>query len=1030
MSYEVLADNIEKPLVDDREYKFIKLSNELKVLLIHDPQTDKSAAGLDVFVGSYKDKDFEIPGLAHFCEHLLFMGTKKYPSENEYASYLSNHGGHSNAFTSFEHTNYYFEVNSGHLEGALDRFAQFFIEPLFDESCKDREINAVDSENKKNLQNDLWRFYQLEKSTSNPKHPYNHFSTGNHVTLGDEPLSKSLNVREILLDFHDKNYSSNLMNLVILGKESLDELTAFAIEKFSSIANKHLPERPDYNNEVVYNEDSLVKCTKAKSIMDTNKMELTFMIPDDQDSNWEYLPAGYYSHLIGHESRGSIYYHLNELGLISSLSCGSTKVCSGSALFVIECELTPKGLENYEDIVVNIFEYLKLIKSLSPQEWLFDEIRKTNEINFRFKQKQNAAQTVSRMSNSLYKFASNIPSKWMFNYTSKTKFNPDVITEFGNFLCLENLRLQVSAKTFSGFTKKEKWYGTSYEYDDIDKKLIQRIQSCSLNENFNLPMKNPFIPENFEILNKNMPNSEPLKSPFLIKDDNQFQVWFKQDDQFNVPNLILHLFLHLPKSNDSIESSIKTQLFCDLLDDELNDISYYASTVGLSLSVNQWRDGILVKLNGYNDKIFTLLKEVLAKIISFQPAVNKFELIKFKLLQDFKNFGYEVPYLQINTNFLTMVNERTYLTNDKIPVLEAINYEALTSFIKEDLFSNVFVESLLVGNLNMEQLNKYVDLIGKSFSDIPKLDTNLNNVHKMIKLQSHTSDVNVIVDLDLDDVENVNSSIDYFVKICKPTDYEQRSLAELISTIFHEPCFNQLRTKEQLGYVVFSGTRILRNYMGYRVLVQSEKSPNYLRSRIENFFSMMKDKLADMTSDEFEKYKKTLIDKKLIKLKNLGEESSKFWNSITDGHFDFKANQKLVDHIETLTQDQLIEFYNKFIEPSTSKAPRFILNLNSHKSKFVALKSIIGSSDSEIIELIERYEDNIEELVGSVTKQKNESSDFKANLLQEIKTKMEEWFPDFSDKRIKFNEFKDFPKAGIPASVEPMSNFHYAESHL
>ncbi len=73
------------------------------------------------------------------------MGTKKYPKENEYYEYLSKHGGDANAYTSSDNTNYFFEVGTEFLEGALDRFAQFFIEPLFDPSCTDREIHSVDS---------------------------------------------------------------------------------------------------------------------------------------------------------------------------------------------------------------------------------------------------------------------------------------------------------------------------------------------------------------------------------------------------------------------------------------------------------------------------------------------------------------------------------------------------------------------------------------------------------------------------------------------------------------------------------------------------------------------------------------------------------------------------------------------------------------------------------------------------------------------------------------------------------------------
>jgi len=63
----------------------------------------------------------ELPGLAHFLEHMLFMGTEKYPEENDYSKFLAENGGSSNAYTSSDHTNYYFDVSPKELNGALDR---------------------------------------------------------------------------------------------------------------------------------------------------------------------------------------------------------------------------------------------------------------------------------------------------------------------------------------------------------------------------------------------------------------------------------------------------------------------------------------------------------------------------------------------------------------------------------------------------------------------------------------------------------------------------------------------------------------------------------------------------------------------------------------------------------------------------------------------------------------------------------------------------------------------------------------------
>ena len=124
---------IETSMSDNRQYKLITLENMLQVLLISDPEADKSAASLDVGVGCALDPK-PLYGTAHFLEHMLFMGSKKYPSENEYSEFIKNNGGYSNAYTSLTNTNYHFECSNQAFPEALDRFSQFFTCPLLGDS--------------------------------------------------------------------------------------------------------------------------------------------------------------------------------------------------------------------------------------------------------------------------------------------------------------------------------------------------------------------------------------------------------------------------------------------------------------------------------------------------------------------------------------------------------------------------------------------------------------------------------------------------------------------------------------------------------------------------------------------------------------------------------------------------------------------------------------------------------------------------------------------------------------------------------
>ena len=119
-------NKILKHPLDKSQSKTLVLENGLKVYLLSDPNFNVSAASVSVEVGSLDNPD-KRQGLAHFLEHMLFLGTEKYPDVDEYSSYLKTYGGYSNAYTASDHTNYQFQVLPDGFEGALDRFSQFFI---------------------------------------------------------------------------------------------------------------------------------------------------------------------------------------------------------------------------------------------------------------------------------------------------------------------------------------------------------------------------------------------------------------------------------------------------------------------------------------------------------------------------------------------------------------------------------------------------------------------------------------------------------------------------------------------------------------------------------------------------------------------------------------------------------------------------------------------------------------------------------------------------------------------------------------
>ena len=126
-----ISASINKAPSDTREYATFTLKNGIEVVTVSDKNLATSAATLSVGVGQFQDPD-DAQGIAHYLEHMIFMGSKKYKKPNEYMQFISENGGSTNAFTATEQTTYLFSINSDKFEAGLDRLSAAIKAPIFD----------------------------------------------------------------------------------------------------------------------------------------------------------------------------------------------------------------------------------------------------------------------------------------------------------------------------------------------------------------------------------------------------------------------------------------------------------------------------------------------------------------------------------------------------------------------------------------------------------------------------------------------------------------------------------------------------------------------------------------------------------------------------------------------------------------------------------------------------------------------------------------------------------------------------------
>ncbi|XP_010522008.1 PREDICTED: nardilysin-like [Tarenaya hassleriana] len=875
-------------------------------------QTKKAAAAMCVSMGSFLDPR-EAQGLAHFLEHMLFMGSSEFPDENEYDSYLSKHGGSSNAYTEMEHTCYHFEVKREFLKGALKRFSQFFVSPLMKVEAMEREVLAVDSEFNQALQSDACRLQQLQCHTSGTNHPFNKFAWGNKKSLSDA-MERGVNLRDCIMKLYKEHYHGGLMKLVVIGGESLDVLESWVVELFADV--KKGPQiRPPLKAEgPIWKAGNLYR---LEAVKDVHILDLIWTLPSLRHA---YLkkPEDYLAHLLGHEGRGSLHSFLKGKGWATSLSAGvGDEGLNRSSLaynFSMSIHLTDSGLEKIYDIIGYVYQYLKLLRDVSPQEWIFKELQNIGNMDFRYAEEQPQDDYAAELAENMLAYPVEHVIYGDYVYTT---WDPEMIKYLLGFFTPENMRIDVVSKSIkSQDFQHEPWFGSRYVEEDVPSSLMEAWKNPSeIDTSLHLPAKNEFIPCDFSIRAMNSDGDSKNQSPpRCIIDKALMKLWYKLDETFKVPRANTYFRINLKGGYDSVKNCLLTELFINLLKDELNETIYQASVAKLETSLSMYGDKLELKVYGFNDKLPALLSEVLTVAKSFIPTLERFKVIKENMERGLKNTNMK-PLNHSSYLRLQLLCKRFYDADEKLSVLNDLSLADLTTFIPE-LRSQIFIEALCHGNLSEEEANNISNIFKSSLMAEPLPSKFRHEEH----ITCFPLGSNLVRDVSVKNKSETNSVVELYYQIDSEEAQSTRmkAILDLFDEIIEEPLFNQLRTKEQLGYVVECGPRLTYRIHGFCFCVQSSKySPIYLLERIDGFITSIDELLEQLDDKSFEDYRSGMIAKLLEKDPSLSYETNRLWGQIVDKRYMFDFSVKEAEELRSIQKKDVVDWYRTYLtEPS------------------------------------------------------------------------------------------------------------------
>ena len=752
--------------------------------------------------------------------------------------------------------------------------------------------------------------------------------------------------------FHDKHYSANRMKLVVLGREPLDELESWVGDLFAAVRNKDLPENR-WDGVQPYSDKEVLTQVFAKPVMDTRLLDIYFPYQDEEEM-YKTQPSRYLSHLIGHEGPGSILSYIKAKGWANGLSAGAMPLCPGSAFFTISIRLTTDGLKEYQEVAKVVFQYISLMKEKPPQQWIVDEVKGMAEVDFRFKQKSPASSFTSRLSSVMQK---PLPREWLLSGTKLIReFDAKAISRAMSYLRTDNYRLTIVSQDYPGdWDQKERWYGTEYRSERVPSDFedaVKRAGECDARDRIpelHLPHRNEFIPTRLTVEKKDI--EEPMKFPKLIRNDEGVRTWWKKDDRFWVPKANVFVTLRNPLVAITPANAAKTKLYCELVKDALVEYSYDAEIAGLEYSLGSYTAGIDVDISGYNDKMSVLLEKVLISMRDLEVKPDRFKIVKERLLRGYRNWDFQQPYRQVGDFTRWLGLEKGWINEQYLAELPHLTPDDVSNLYPQ-LLRQVHIEVLVHGNLYKEDALRLTNLV-ESTLKARSLPQSQWQVRRNLVLPEGSD---FTYRRTLGDPANVNNCIEYYLYVGNIADHQLRARLLLLGQMTDEPGFDQLRTKEQLGYIVFTGARLATTTMGYRVIIQSERSAEYLEERINAFLASFAKSLEKMPQDEFEGLKKSLINKRLEKIKNLDQESGRFWNHISNEYFDFVQVERDAAHIKPLSKGDMIAFFDHYINPTSAHRAKLSVHMIAQLSPKALAANMSGSEQKEkVTGLLSKY---------------------------------------------------------------------------
>jgi insulysin len=576
---------------------------------------------------------------------------------------------------------------------------------------------------------------------------------------------------------------------------------------------------------------------KVKTIKDTRTLHLEFptiRLIDHHASKPDKLIAW----LLGYEGKGSLLSQLKAEGLALGLSAGGGFVHPNVNSLNVSVSLTQVGVERYERVLELIFSYVDLLKKRGIDEATFKERQTMAQIDFDWKNPDEGMWFVAGKASALHHYplaeVETLPHLFV-------KYDPAIYRSVLDTLTPENALVSLETNSVA-VDQTEKYYGTEYSLTEVDGESFARLKNPTAPSAIAYPVANPFIPYGLQLVEE---------KPHLVKDDPMGKVWFLFDHRFNQPKVYLSLRLETPLTYDTVEHYVLAKLYNAAVLEALNEEMYPIEMAGLSYSLSVNKEGVVIGLGGYSQSITHLVRLVSQNLVRPKIDERQFNDLKEAGLRAMRNgkLGQAVARGAYYSNLFWF--KKTYDEDAQIRAMTPVTLKDVLEYAGH-LYERVHVAGMGHGNWSEEGVRASVDTLLKEIKSGP-----------LPEAERYKEEVEVLVRGEKirfsQKAQDNNNAMAYILQAGE-RDFERQAKLALIGYIVESDFFTQMRTNQQLGYLVSSFQRRREDRLFFNFVIQSATYSSFeLANRVEAWLAASA-KLFDTLSDEdFEKFRAALI---------------------------------------------------------------------------------------------------------------------------------------------------------------------------